>query len=105
MALYRFVGAYSVCEELPQKSLASFGQQIDIDDELAKACIAHRNIDLVPESVWQEAGVTPEEAKKHADSKQHANAPDDFRAKKATLLKAAQEHRAELKAAIAKGDQ
>lgn len=100
MALYRFVGAFAVCETLPVKTLAAFGQQIDVTEDLANECILHKRIDLVPEAIWEERGITPEEAKKYSDSKQHANASEEFRAKKFELLKAVQDYRAALATAL-----
>lgn len=92
MSKYRYVGG-SKAEIMDTKyAFTSFGQLVEMDDELAEHAIANR-VHLIPADAFEGENIPADQLKKYARFETHSVAPADFIAKRNSMWVKAQVHR------------
>lgn len=96
MGVYRYVGGSGAEIHDSPYVFKSFGQLVELPDDVAKKAIEGR-IPLVPVTVWDDVGFSETEAKRHARFETHAVASPEFLAKREAVWRKAVEHHEDVK--------
>ena len=92
MAVYRYVGGNTASVWNTKYEFNSYGQLVELPDDMAATCI-EQGVHLIPPEEFDIIH-TPDDLKKYSKYQSHANAPADFIERRNTAWGAAQAYRA-----------
>ena len=101
MKVYRYVSGGPGEIVGTKYSFTSFGQLVEMPEDLAEYAIANR-VHLVPKEIWDEVGITDAELKRHSRFERHAHTEvtPEFLAKRDALWRKSNEHQEAMRAKL-----